>query len=411
MKRILMIAADDNRWGPVRLPQPLSESGVEVAVLCTANNPLRQSSFAARTYSLDQLKSWRKFGKKLGSVMSDWKPDLILPCDELVVAMLHYFLKRPRTASRYMNARQQAVLSLSIGKTEKLDTMILKHQTRLLAESLGVSVPKSQLVQSPAEALNAATRFGFPVFLKSSFSWAGEGSICCNNAEQLQQAYTSLRDKTSWIKALGKRALARDWYPTNCAIEVQKAIAGEAVMYSVVAYEGKVLGGLFASRAARHSATGPSTTVCLGENPACHKMTEKMIAAMGASGFLAFDFMKSEATGELFLLECNPRPNQIFHLGHKVGTNLCQALVDSLHGLSELPRSPQGSATVPLFPQLWLHDENLALAEIHTLDIPENDSKLLNFMLRLGREKGRAINRLLDLLKIQGRVPTNYTFG
>jgi Carbamoyl-phosphate synthase L chain, ATP binding domain len=411
MKRILMIAADNNRWGPVRLPQPLSESGVEVAVLCTANNPLRQSSFSARTYNLDQLKSWRKFGKTLGTVMSDWKPDLVIACDELVVSMLHFFLKRSRTASRFFNHSQLSLLQMSIGKIDMLDTMVLKHRTRMLAESLGIPVPKSQLVRSPSEAQNAATSFGFPVFLKASFSWGGEGSICCKNLDQLHQAFSNLQDKTSWFKSLAKRALARDWYPMNFAIEVQQAIAGDAVMYNVVALEGKVLGGFFAERPSRSSTNGPSTVVCLGENPTCLKIAEKMIAAMGASGFLAFDYMRSETTGEIFLLECNPRPNQIFHLGPKVGADLCRALVDGLYGRSPSSCGPQGTATVPLFPQLWLHDENAALAEIQTLDVPENDSNLLDFMLRIGRDKGHAINRLLDVLKIEGRVPVNYTFG
>lgn len=411
MKRILMIASDGERWGPARLPEPLSKAGVEVAVLCPTDNPLSQSSFVSRHYNLDKLQSWRTFGRRLGMVMADWKPDLVIPCDEIVVVMLHYFLKRPQLSARYLGAGQFSVLRHSIGKVERLDAMVLKHHTRLLAESLGVHVPKSRLVNTPDQAEKVAASFGFPVFLKASFSWAGQGSIRCDSAEQVRTVFESLRPKTSWIKAKAKCVLARDWYPSESDIEVQKAIAGESVMYSVAALDGEMLGGLFASRAAKISATGPSTTVAIGEHPECRWMVQKMIAAMGASGFLAFDFLKCHNTGKVFLLECNPRPNQIFHLGQKVGSDLCQALADGLHGRPQAAHSPTGDAIVPLFPQAWLHDETSALAEISSLDVPRNDPKLLDIMLRRGQLKGHASRKLLDLLKMEGLVSPDYTFG
>lgn len=406
-----MIANDSERWGPARLPEPMSKADVEVAVLCPTDNPLSQSSFASRHYSLDKLQSWRTFGLAFGKAMTDWKPDLVVPCDEMVVAMLHYFLKRPRLAARYLDARQLSTLRYSIGNIDRLDAMLLKHQTRLLAESLGLAVPRSQLVKSHVEAQNVAASFGFPVFLKSSFSWAGQGSSRCDNSEQVRTVFESLRPKTSWVKTAAKCVLARDWYPSESDIEVQKAIAGESVMYSVAALGGKMLGGLFASRVAKVSANGPSTTVAIGEHPECRWMVEKMIAAMGASGFLAFDFMKCQSTGKVFLLECNPRPNQILHLGHRVGSDLCQALADGLHGRSQPARSPTSGAVVPLFPQTWLHDELSALADVSTLDVPKNDPKLLDIMLRRGQLKGHASRNLLDLLKKQGLVSPDYTFG
>jgi Carbamoyl-phosphate synthase L chain, ATP binding domain len=411
MKRILMIATDNERWGPARLPEPLSHAGVEVAVLCPTDNPLSQSTFVSHHYDLQKLKSWRTFGRSLGMVVADWKPDLIIPCDEIVVVMLHYFLKRPHLLSRYVDAGQVAVLRHSIGRIERLDAMVLKHQTRLLAESLGVPVPKSRLVKSPEQAENVAASMGFPVFLKASFSWAGQGAIRCDNAEQTHKTFRMLRKKTSWVKSMVRSTLARDWYPSESDIEVQQAIAGESVMYSVAALNGQMLGGLFASRAARTGANGPSTTVAIGEHPECRWMAEKLIAAMGASGFLAFDFMKCQNTNKMYLLECNPRPNQIFHLGHRVGSDLCKALVDGLYGRAQPARNSTRDAIVPLFPQTWLHDEQSALAQVNTLDVPLNDPKLLGHMLRCGQLKGHATRTLLDLLKKQGLVSANYTFG
>ena len=276
---------------------------------------------------------------------------------------------------------------------------------------MGAPVPKSKLVRTPTEAECAALSIGFPVFLKASFSWAGQGVIRCDTLEQVKTAFSNLSGKSSWIKTVAKHVLARNWYPENIAIEVQQAVAGHSVMFNIVALEGKVLGGLFARRSECVAQNGPSTTVTIGDHAECRWSAEKMVTAMGASGFLAFDFMCCEKTGKMFLLECNPRPNQIFHLGQKVGANLCQALVDGLNGRQQPALIPHGEAVIPLFPQAWMQNEKTAFAQLRDLDVPKNDSKLLNFMLRRGANEGHASHRLVDVLKGQGMVPANYTFG
>lgn len=411
MKRILMIADDIERWGPARLPEPLSQSGFEIAVLCAAENPLNHSSFVTRRYTLEKLKSWRAFGTTLGRAMADWTPDLIVPCDELAVVMLHYFVKRPRLTRRYLTAEQAAVLRRSIGRPEIVDAMVLKHQTRILAESLGVSVPRATVVKSISAARRAAAQIGYPVFLKSSFSWAGEGTVLCRDQGQLDKTFGALAGSPSQVRNLLRRVLARDWYHASSTVEVQQAIAGESAMYNVAALEGRVLAGFFAERCARMGTTGPSTTVSISENKECREMAEAMIAAMGASGFLAFDFMRCGSTGKMFLLECNPRPNQICHLGRKVGVDLCQALADGMSGTAIVANKSAGQSTVPLFPQVWMRDENAAHDIAQTLDVPENDRALFQFMLRSGENRGCSSRPLLEALKTHNALPAGYTFG
>jgi len=128
---------------------------------------------------------------------------------------------------------------------------------------------------------------------------------------------------------------------------------------------------------------------------------------MGASGFLAFDFVQCQNTGEMFLLECNPRPNQICHLGQRVGSDLCQALADGLDGRRQPPTVPTGDAIISLFPQAWLHDEQSAPIEYSTLDVPQNDPKLLHIMLRQGKLNGCSHRKMQALLKPPGLVPSS----
>jgi hypothetical protein len=411
MTRILMIANDNERWGPARLPEPLSEVGLEVAAICSPQNPLRHSSHLVRHYPLEKLKTWRSFGKILATSLVDWQPDLLIPCDEITVVMLHYFLKRPQIARRYFTADQIALIAKSVGKQDTLDAMVWKHETRALAQSFRVQVPRAEIVKSAAEARDAASRFGDNVFVKASFSWGGLGTIPCNSPDQVETAYRQLASQPKMLKSIARRLLARDWYPEECVIEVQEAIAGESVMYSVAALEGKVLGGIFARRTARFGVTGPSTVVEISGNDTCRKAAEAMVSATGGSGFLAFDFIQCASTGSMFLLESNPRPNQICHLGSKVDQNLCQALANALRGCPVAMKETINHVSIPLFPQCWVEDESKALATANVLDVPANDAGLFDFMLRCGQEKGRSRATLLGALKAQGALPKNYTFG
>jgi hypothetical protein len=411
MTRILMIANDNERWGPARLPEALTDVGLKVAALCGSRNPLCHSSHLARHFPLEKLKSWRSLGQTLARSLADWQPVLIIPCDEITVVMLHYFLKRQQIARRYFSADQVALISRSIGKQDTLDAMVWKHQTRALAESLGVRVPRAEIVKSTAEAREVANQFGNNVFIKASFSWGGLGTIPCNTPDQLEAAYAQLFVQPNKLKAMARQLLARDWYPVECVIEVQEAIAGEAVMYSVAALEGKVLGGIFARRTARLGLTGPSTVVEISGNDRCRRAAEAMVSATGGSGFLAFDFIQCAKSGSMFLLESNPRPNQICHLGSKVGQNLCQALANALRGSPLTIKEAIDRVSVPLFPQCWVEDESTAISTANVLDVPANDPRLLEFMLKRGQDKGRSPTALLAALKAQGALPKAYTFG
>ncbi len=411
MKRILMIAHETERWGPARLPQPLAQAGVEVAVFCSQQNPLNHSNFAARHYELEGLKSSRRFAQALGRVMADWKPDLVIPCDEPIVAMLHFLLKNQRVARCSLNAESLAVLQRSIGHVDKLDTMILKLDTRLLAESLGIPVPPSQVVHSADEADAAATDLGFPVYLKESFSWAGQGTVKCKTEAEIRQAFQGLQTKTPWFKKVARRVLGRSWYPVDTALEVQKAVEGEPVMYSVAALDGKVVAGFFGRRMMRSNVLGPSTIIEISDNAKCRWAAEKMIAAMGASGFLAFDFMHCEQTGDMYLLECNPRPNQMCHLGYHIGVDMCAALAAALCNDVQSTQVATGEKIVPLFPQEWLRDETAALSLVQELDIPVQDSSLFQFMLGRGRTKGNSIVSLVSKLQSEGVAIPNYTLA
>ncbi len=394
MSKVLMIAVETGRWGPARLISPLTEAGFEIAVLCPTSNLISKSSHVKCFFELPELKSWRQFAKSLNAVLANWQPTLILPCDEQVIAALHFIIRLKLKGENIISDDHLQVFLNSIGRPDRLDAMIFKSDTRELASDLGINVPAGGRVDSASKAVKLAQELAFPVFVKKSFSWAGRGTIMCQNAAEVTQAYNELNPKRSPLKDAMRRLMGRDWYPAHSATDVQKALTGVSAMFNVVAWRGKYLGGFFGSREQTVGDNGPSTIVSIGPNAICEASAKKLVAAMGASGFWAFDFMWDQASNSAVLLECNPRPNQVSHLGPSIGADLCSALAKACAGESiEIPAVTH-AAIVPLFPQEWLRDEQNALTQRQNLDIPNHDPKLLDVMLREGQRIGRSVQRL-----------------
>ncbi len=394
MSKVLMIAVETGRWGPARLIAPLTEAGFEIAVFCPSSNLISKSSHVKRFFELRELKSWRQFAKSLNAALEAWQPTLIMPCDEQVIAALHFVIRRKLKGGNIITDANLQILLCSIGLPDKLDAMIFKSETRQLAMNLGIAVPTGARVDSASKAIELAEQLGFPVFIKKSFSWAGRGTMMCANAAEVSQAFSALNPKKSFAKDVIRTLLGRDWYPTNSATEVQKALPGISAMFNVVAWRGQYLGGFFGRREQTVGGSGPSTIVSIGPNAICEASAKKLVRALGASGFWAFDFMWDQASSAAVLLECNPRPNQVSHLGPSIGADLCAALAKACAGESlEIPAVTH-IATVPLFPQEWLRDEQNALTQRQSLDIPNHDPKLLDVMLREGQKIGRSVQRL-----------------
>ena len=382
---IVIVAFEAGRWGPARLPKALSEAGFRVFALCPNDNALAKTRFLARHFPLYDVKSSRTFERRLSEVIEECGPELIVPADERVVACLHAIVRRSeKAASGSVKRRQIDLIIRSLGDPRHFDDMMLKSATMRLARRVGVLTPLSQTVDTAAAARSAGRSMGFPVYAKVSFSWAGQGVTLCNteaDVGKVVQAAT-YRNPLGPARRAVRRWLSRDWYPVGSPIDVQKAVVGMPGMYSAAALDGRLLAGFAGVKQMTSYSGGPSSVVWLGENREMEEAVTTMIAALGASGLLSFDFMIEASSGRAFLIECNPRPGHVGHLGPRVGVDLCKALAHGLRGDAPFPTTLRpGGVTVPLFPQEWLRDPIAAAGLGKTLDIPRDDPALLNFMI------------------------------
>jgi hypothetical protein len=380
--KILMFSLEDERWGAIRLVQALSERGGVVATLCPADHAMTQTRFAARQFALESVTNSRTIEAALSEAMHGFRPSLIIPGDERAVAFLHALLRRAKSgAQTRLDAESISALSASLCDSEHYSTLLMKNETIALARKIGVPTPKGGSVTSAQDAKNLATQIAAPVYVKQAFSWAGWGVVHCDNPDDAAIAYASMRPKRrNPLLTFAKRFLHRDWYPTNSAVDVQEAIDGTPALFCASAWKGKMLAGFSGRKVQTTHENGPSSVMELAPHDEMARMTAAMIAATGATGFIAFDFMIESQTGNAYLIECNPRPVPCCHLGPRIGVDLCQALIDAMRGDVRPRPAASHAETIALFPQEWRRSPEALAAFPGFVDVPVDDEALLERM-------------------------------
>ncbi len=374
---ILIFAIEDGRFGPARLPKMFDEAGLKVAALCPADNLLAQSAFLSTLHRLPASRNIRAIAQALAGAIQQSPVKLIIPGDEQAVILLQAFAEgHCRTV---IGPKVRAIIAASLGNPAKFAASLLKSDTMNLARGLGIAVPPGRTVRSAEDAVRAGESLGFPVYLKQSFSWAGEGVAQCDDAAALRAAFTAARPRRSPVRALVRKALGRDWFPTDTQIDVQSGIEGQCAMYCALAWRGRLVGGFTGVKLEPLCSNGPSKVVKLQHDAYLEGVAAKMVKAMESNGFLSFDFMIPADGRDPLLIECNPRPVPVHHLGRHIGVDLAGALALLLNG--EEPDEQVLAASTVLDVVLFPH----ALDPVHSrqnclADVPAGEPGLIRYV-------------------------------
>lgn len=391
----ILIFTIQQYWiGIARLPKVLQEAGFKVGVLCFPK------SYIAKTRYLDKLFLLESPGntllKSLRKAIEVWRPVLLIPGDELTVRFLHLIV-RLATTNKLNSLPIDVVKTIqsSLCSPDFYEAATNKTITQRVAREIGLRTPAQQSFDSVADALSFKTEYSYPVVLKKSFGTGGSGVKICDNSEQLMEAlhnFQPLPAKPPSIKSLIKnwlRELLRSdldpvqlnpaQLPDDPAVSIQQFISGKPAMYCLVAIAGKTLAGYTAVKEiVNPSPTGMSSVIHFIKQPEMASAASALMTLFNYTGFASIEFMIEEKTGFAYLLECNPRPTSVNHLGEKVGVNLCGALFQQLNGKVETPSlSADSEMVVALFPQEWQRDpnSNYLLNTYH--DVPWDDPMLV----------------------------------
>jgi len=228
---------------------------------------------------------------------------------------------------------------------------------------------------------------GFPVVLKRSFGSGGNGVYICHNEAEAAKVMArwhrkqKLSDQVSlWREEFRGRQMERSWLPSDQSLTVSQFIAGECATLLAAVVDGRMLAALTAVKVqAFPDENGPSSVLRFVRVEAMRRTAETMLGHWRLTGLIGFDFIL-DAAGQAWLLECNPRPTPISHLGGRVGENLCAALHAGLTGTALPPAARENGLQVAQFPsELWRDPKSPYLATAFH-DVPVNDPDLLNVL-------------------------------
>lgn len=379
MPTVLLVVTQ--AWSfPARLAGALRRSGFRVAAVCDRGNLLRLSHCPSAFHRLHHLTA----RTDLRTALLREQPDLVIPCDDRAVYLLHSLVEQVAGARGPGGDQIAAVIKRSLGSCTA--AVRSKAAVIALAADLNLPVPAGGAVTGWADYAERGGRLGFPHVLKRDGTWGGTGVRVVGSAGEMASVWCALSRPSGWGKAV--RAMVRegslrpiaerwDWQPETVA--VQAFVPGRPANCAVVCDRGEILASVDVEVMASLGTHGPATVVRMIDHPDIKATAAALVRRLGLSGFCGFDFILEQATGRALLLELNPRATPTAHLLPADGTDLAGALFTRITG-----QTPVGGGGVPLttdwvalFPGELIRDpRSRALYNMHH-DVPWDEPKLV----------------------------------
>jgi hypothetical protein len=314
---------------------------------------------------------------RLESMAVQWHPDAVVPLDDWAAHLLRDLALAPRTSPGL-----RRLLVSSLGDPRHYRSACSRGLLVETAASLGVRTPGQRRIVDAAEARAAAADLGFPMMLKREGTCGGSGVMLVRDEAELAEAF-----RTAERKARAKRALRRllgfRSFDDGAALTLQAFVAGGLAMRTVACEAGHVLAGMsFAADRLDPPVTGSSTVIRPVDNAEMDEAARRLVAALGCSGFVSFDFLLSR-DGRATLIEMNARPVGSGHLAARFGHDLYGAWLKRFPGFSE---PPEGRSIEPmprsvaLFPKEMQRDPEspcLLPGPDHLHDIPWDEPRIV----------------------------------
>jgi len=372
--RVLIVSLR-NWLGAARLPKAFERAGFHVTTVCFPSLLLARTRSAHASLFLPDQGTEAELIQAMRRTLLESAPSIVVPTDEAAVELLQAVAA---SAAREL-PESDPLLSLLRDSLGNFAHHRVVRDRRALAEltaQLGVRAPSFNVVHDRAEALAFAERHGGALVLKVEESFAGMGVSICKDLAAVEAAVERLASGNA--RALKAGVLAQAFVP------------GRTAMRAVVAWRGQVLSGLSAFKLETHPGpTGPSSVVEFIDQPEMASTARAMIGALGFSGFASLDFMV-EDSGLAHLIELNPRPTPICHLGRYLGQDLCAALGQALHGEVPTEREPAAlPRKVALFPQEWVRNSSSPHFSDAYHDVPWDEPDLIEAYVILARQQMR----------------------
>jgi hypothetical protein len=386
----LLIVALDNWHSIARLPRTLQRAGFEVAALCCPNSFLASTRYLDQCFSLRSKRLGSRICRQVADILTRWQPQMVVPGDDRTVLFFQGMLQLHREGKLQLAPALLEILRFSFGNFNWPAEATSKHLTLQRANKLGIKTPRFACAHSLDDAVSLADEMGWPVVVKKSTGWGGGGVAFCDNKLQVETTYRKYSEAARWkgrvklrIIQLRGWSLGTAWHPADRSVTINEAIRGEPAMIAVAAINGKVLSHVTAIKVeCSPQLRGPSSVVRFIQHSGISQAVEKLVGQWGATGLLGFDYMLA-ANGEASLIECNPRPISLTHIGCLSGCDPVLALHHHLTGLEIPAPSAPHHAVVVHFPNEWRRDPQSHYLVNAWHDVPWDDPGLLEKLMKV----------------------------
>jgi predicted ATP-grasp superfamily ATP-dependent carboligase len=327
------------------LAAALLRYGCNVRAICPAGHPLTYVSGIRHVYRYGGPFSLARVRQAL----RDCKPDIVIPCDDGVVAQLHSLHK--------LEPSLRPLIERSLGVPENYPLIESRHGFLNVAIELGIRVPKVRRVEKAEDLVAWHENIASEAVLKVNGESGGNGVRISHSLVESLAAWRELQAPCSFATGWKRFAIDRDplslWSRhREREVTVQQFIPGRPANSMLVCWRGELLAIVSVVVVAAEGPTGAATIVRVIQNERMKKASELVVSRLKLSGFYGLDFILESGTGVPYLIEMNPRCTQLGHIELAGEGSLAAALSAVLRGepRPKARNSIRGN-TIALFPQ------------------------------------------------------------
>jgi len=387
-----------------RLALAFRSAGCTVYALCRRRHQLRAIGSLERVYTYEPFARIRS----LRAAIDDADPDLIVPCDDPAVVLMHrlYWREEKSTGS---GTRIRATIKRSLGQPDSYHIITTRSRLAGVAERANVLLPSTTRVSSLDTLKEWFAREGSVAVIKADHSWGGWGVRIVSNLREAEAAFHRMTGARYCALAMKRLLWDRDpelslqlLRGRKPALTVQSFICGKVANCSVACWEGDVIASIVVEVLVTQSPTGHATVVQVVNNREMIETATRIVRQIGGTGFFGFDFILENGSGRAFLLEINPRATQISHLALGKGHDLPAAIRARLLG-EPAPDSPAITVRdlIAFFPQELRRDPAGRFLSHAYHDVPYEEPALVRAFLAAPSPMRRLV---ASLRTIQARA-------
>jgi len=332
--------------------------------------------------------------------------DIVIPCDDGVVAQLHA-LHRQEPSLRDL-------IEVSLGPASSYAVTGHRHRLLEVAAELGIPVPTTRKVTS-IDDLAAWYRDVAPLgVVKVDGESGGNGVRICRSLDESVVAWRNLGATPSLMTACKRIMVDRDplalWarqQATNHEITIQQFVDGRPANSMFAALNGKLVAVLSVVVLAANGPTGAAMIVRKLNDPRLANNASLIAERLELTGFYGLDYVLDANTGVPQLIEMNPRSTQLGHLEftdqRSLVTEFCAAFRSQA---AVTAHRPVPGDTVALFPaSLAILHTHHARTDAAYLDEPKEEATLVEELKRDPWPQRQWLARVYHALRPLRRTP------